>query len=765
MVSFKKINSPKIAAFVIMVITLTTWYTSNRSIDLFNRNRFDNLVNDVESDIKFRIQTYLNALTQAQSMFLIKKDIDRNVFRDYVKSLHFTEQYPGILGIGFSLKLSPTELSKHITKMREAGFPAYEVWPKYDRDIYTSIIALEPFHKINQKAFGYDMFTEPVRREAMTRSRNSGEPAASDKVLLVQSSDKPRPGFLIYAAVYKFGAKIDTIEDRVKNHLGFVYIPCEVDQLFKALFPKYGNQFPIDFEVYIGNDSDEKNLVYDHDGVPHKLAKDKVLQSSFQKTFHLNVAGKNWIVKTYSLPQFETESYKWIPLFVLITGFLLSILVYIIMHNNQVYTDQEKIRSLELQILNESEKQRSIQLATINQIGKRLVSELDFTRLVQEISDAGRSITNAQMGAFFFKDLTQKDFPFQLYAISGASIEDFKKFPMPRATEIFMPTLIEKKIIRSDDITLDPRYGKNAPHFGIPITHLKVKSYLAVPIVSRNGDVLGALLYGHENAGMFGPNEESMIEALASQSAIAIDNALLFRRANEAIQFRDEFLSIASHELKTPITALKLQIQMMLRQIEKGIKPEGTDLFLKTARLSNQQIIRLTGLIDELLDVTRIRSGKLNLQKERIDIIKFLDEILERMKPQMDAAKTHVEYEKPSKEIIGEIDPLRFEQIMTNLLSNAAKYGDFKPITMKVITDNARLIVSIADQGKGISSEDQERIFQRFERVESAVKGISGLGLGLYITKQIVDAHGGVISVNSQIGKGTTFTVEIPLYS
>ena len=764
MVSFKKVNSPKIAAFVIILITLTTWYTSNRSIDLFNRNRFDNLVNDVESDIKFRIQTYLNALTQAQSMFLIKEDIDRNVFRDYVKSLQFTEQYPGILGIGYSLKINRNELPKHISQMRASGFPTYEVWPKYEREAYTSIIALEPFHKINQKAFGYDMFTEPVRREAMTRSRNTGEPAASDKVLLVQSSDTPRPGFLIYAAVYKFGSKLDTIEDRIKNHLGYVYIPCEVDQLFKALFPEHGNKFPIDFEVFIGS-QESKNLVYDHDGIPHQLMKDKVQKSSYQKTFQINVAGKNWIIKTYSLPQFDIESYKWIPLFVLIAGFFLSILVYIIMHNNQIYTDQEKRRSIELQALNESEKQRSFQLATINQIGKRLVSELDFMRLVQEITDAGRSITKAQIGAFFFKDINQKDFPFQLYAISGASIEDFKKFPMPRATEIFKPTLVDKKIIRSDDITLDIRYGKNAPHFGIPVSHLRVKSYLAVPIVSRNGDVLGALFYGHEKAGVFSNSEESMIEALASQAAIAIDNALLFRKANEAIQFRDEFLSIASHELKTPITALKLQIQMMLRQIEKGLKLEGTDVFLKTARLSNQQIIRLTGLVDELLDVTRIRSGKLNLQKEKIDINKFLDEILERMKSQMEASKTFVEYEKSSREIVGEVDPLRFEQIMTNLLSNAAKYGDFKPIQMKVDQLENKLIVAITDHGKGISPEDQERIFQRFERVETAVKGISGLGLGLYITKQIVDAHGGIISVKSQLGKGTTFTVEIPLYS
>jgi signal transduction histidine kinase/CHASE1-domain containing sensor protein len=761
--NFKKINSPKIAAVVILIITITTWYTSNRSIDLFNKTRFENLVNDVESDIKFRIQTYLNALTQAQSMFQIKKDIDRNVFRSYVKSLHFTEQYPGILGIGFSLKLSPEELSQHIQEMRKSGFPNYKVWPESKREIYTSIIALEPFHQINQRALGYDMFSEPIRREAMIRTRNEGKPAATDKVLLVQSSDKPQPGFLIYAAVYKYGATLNSVEDRIKNHLGYVYIPCEIGELFRALFPVHGEKFPIDFEVYFGEDGDINNLVYDHDGIPHH--EDDSFKNSYRNSFKINVAGQIWTIKTYSLPEFNIESYKWIPLFVLFTGIFLSILVYLIMHNNQIYTEQEKKRSSELQYLNDVEKQRSFQLATINQMGKRLVAELDFSKLVQDITDAGRNITKAQMGAFFFKDLIQKDFPFQLYAISGASIEDFKRFPMPRATEIFKPTLVDKKIVRSADITQDPRYGKNTPHFGIPIDHLKVKSYLAVPIVSRNGEVLGALFYGHEKENIFGNNEESMIEALASQAAIAMDNALLFKKATEAIRFRDEFLSIASHELKTPLTALKLQIQMMLRQIEKGIKTESSDIFLKTAKLSNQQIIRLTSLVDELLDVTRIRAGKLNLHKENINILNLLDEILERMKPQMEAAKTHIIYERPEHELMAEIDALRFEQVMTNLLSNAAKYGDCKPVKMTVEVSHDLLKVAISDEGKGISPEDQQRIFERFERVESSVKGITGLGLGLYITKQIVDAHGGRIHVKSQLGIGTTFIVELPLFS
>lgn len=230
----------------------------------------------------------------------------------------------------------------------------------------------------------------------------------------------------------------------------------------------------------------------------------------------------------------------------------------------------------------------------------------------------------------------------------------------------------------------------------------------------------------------------------------------------EAIQTRDEFLSIASHELRTPLTPLKLQIQTFISSVQKKTIQKMTEEKLeRMAENCDRAISRLSALVDNLLDVSRINSGRLTLNFEEVDLTEIAEDLMQRYSPEMERTETIVtlNYDRP---VIGMFDKLRFEQVIQNLLMNALKYGNRNPVYIEINEEPGYAVLTVSDKGIGIKEIDKERIFKRFERVDSSVN-VGGLGLGLYITKQIVDSHNGSIEVESSMGKGTTFRVKLPL--
>ncbi|HEX6271855.1 MAG TPA: ATP-binding protein [Polyangiaceae bacterium] len=227
-----------------------------------------------------------------------------------------------------------------------------------------------------------------------------------------------------------------------------------------------------------------------------------------------------------------------------------------------------------------------------------------------------------------------------------------------------------------------------------------------------------------------------------------------FEDLKQAIQARDEFLSIASHELRTPLTALKLRLQALL--YAKGLD-EKLERKLESAARQTQ---RLERLIDNLLDISRMTTGHLELEPEPLDLAEVGHEVVERLREEASSLGSLIQFEAASR-ASGQWDRLRVEQVVTNLLTNAMKYGEGKPIMVRVSEDEQNAELSVRDRGIGIAPEDVERIFHQFERAANR-RAAGGLGMGLYIARQIVEAHGGHIEVESKPGEGSLFRVRLP---
>ncbi|MBA2305160.1 MAG: PAS domain S-box protein [Acidobacteria bacterium] len=441
-----------------------------------------------------------------------------------------------------------------------------------------------------------------------------------------------------------------------------------------------------------------------------------------------------------------------------------------------VIEDITSRKRAEAALLDES---RTLEL--LNATGKTLASKLELRDLVQAVTDAATELSGAEFGSFFYNTTDHNGDAFLLYTLSGAPREAFEKFGKPRATALFGPTFRGEDPIRCDDVLTDPRYGTMGPHHGMPNGHLTVRSYLAVPVGSRSGEVIGGLFFGHSAVGVFTERVEKLIVGVAAQAGIAIDNARLYEAAQQAAEERnalleseraarsaaerlsrvkDEFLATLSHELRTPLNAI-LGWAQVLRTGPKNADDllKGLDTIERNARVQTQ-------LIEDLLDMSRIASGKLRLDIQPISPVPFIEAAIETVKPAADARGIRIEkFLDPSAGPIAG-DPSRLQQVIWNLLSNAIKFtpkeGKVQVLLGRV---NSHIEISVADTGIGIRTELIDQLFERFRQADaSTTRHYGGLGLGLSIVKSLVELHGGTVAIASPgEGLGTTVTVHLPL--
>jgi PAS domain S-box-containing protein len=429
----------------------------------------------------------------------------------------------------------------------------------------------------------------------------------------------------------------------------------------------------------------------------------------------------------------------------------------------------------------ETLREQAEALRTLNQVGQLISAELDLHKTVQAVTDAATEITGARYGSFFYNVMTSEGGSYMLYTLAGVPPEAFAHFPMPRATDLFGPTFRGEGVVRIDDVKKDPRYGRNSPYYGMPDGHLPVTSYLAAPVVSRSGEELGGLFFGHPDAGVFTERDEIVVAGLASHAAVAMDNARLYetskraraeaeraaaetdrlyRQAEESSRLKDEFLATISHELRTPLSAI-LGWARMLRMGQ--LSPENSTKALETIERNARAQAQL---VDDLLDVSRIITGKLRMDVQPADPNTFIDAAVEAVRPAAEAKGVRVQKIIDSGPIAIPGDPVRLQQVVWNLLSNAIKFtprgGRVQIQSQRV---NSHLEIVVSDTGQGIPADFLPHVFDRFRQADQRTsRQHGGMGLGLAIVRHLVELHGGTVQANSEgEGHGSTFTVMLPI--
>jgi PAS domain S-box-containing protein len=420
-------------------------------------------------------------------------------------------------------------------------------------------------------------------------------------------------------------------------------------------------------------------------------------------------------------------------------------------------------------------------LELLNETGMTLASKLDLEALVQAVTDAATQLSGARFGAFFYNTTAATGDAVLLYALSGAPREAFERFGKPRAAAVLGPILGGGPPVRCDDVLTNLRYGSIGPDSSAPDEHLHVRSYLAAPVRSRSGEVIGGLFFGHPQTGAFTERSERLIVGVASQAGIAIDNARLYEAAQQAAEERkslleseraarsaaermsdvkDEFLATLSHELRTPLNAI-----LGWAQVLRTGPRDQTD-YLKGLETIERNARMQTQLIEDLLDMSRITSGKLRLDMQTLQPLGFIEAAVETVSPA--AAAKGMTLERALDAAAGPIsgDPARLQQVVWNLLSNAIKFTPREGrVRIRLARVGAHVEIGVSDTGAGIRPEFIPHLFERFRQGDaSTTRKYGGLGLGLSIVKSLVELHGGTVAVESPgEDQGTTVTVRLPL--
>ena len=428
------------------------------------------------------------------------------------------------------------------------------------------------------------------------------------------------------------------------------------------------------------------------------------------------------------------------------------------------YRDITHQRETEVALIKET---RMLEL--LNSAERDLASLMDPRSAVQAVTEAGTQIIGAQLGAFFYNVTDDKGESLMLYSLSGAPRSAFERFGQPRATALFGPTFRGEPAILSDDVTNDPRYGHQGPHYGMPSGHPSVRSYLSVPVVSRSGEVLGGLFFGHPEPGMFTERSKRMIEGMAAQAAITIDNARLYEavtklnaQLEDRVHVRTQQLQTAndeleafsysvSHDLRSPLNSINGFSQLLLKSDGEQLSEKGKH-YLARIRASST---KMGALIDGLLSLAKLsRSG---LNRGDVDLTEMSCKLVDELRDSEPDRVVDINIQVGLR-ING--DPYMVTVIMQNLIGNAWKYSSKTPHARIEIgsetTAEGLICIFVRDNGVGFDMAYAEKLFDVFQRLHQDTE-FAGIGIGLANVKRVIERHRGRIWAHSAPGEGATF--------
>src|SRR5512138_1922056 len=496
----------------------------SRVVDQQQSARFNEVVAASAEALQRRMDAYVAKLRSTRGLFEIRpRDPTRDEFRRFVGSFELARYYPGVQGVGWTKALRPDEVAPYEAAMRASGVPDFRVWPEGVRPLYSTIATLEPLDWRNRRAIGYDMFSEPIRRAAMERARDTGEAEASGKVELVQEAGELRQaGFLMYLAVYERPPR--DLEERRELLRGWVYAPFRAADLLHGTLGPEGTR-AIGLSVYDGDRPTAGDLLYGSgaDGPAFVTA-----------VRHMTVGGRPWTLRYAATGAFASRTERALPGAVFVAGLAVALLLFAVVRQDA----RARARA----------ERSAFRASFLAEAGRLLSSSAEYARTVPRVA--------------------------------ALAAEWIAGHADPEAARAATAALAGRPLAADDAVGISAALRTGAPQLreGLPdggaagvaaaARAMGAAASLAVPLFAR-GHALGAIVL-LARRGRFGPDDVTLGEDLGRLVAAAVDTSRLYLRAQEAVAARDEFLSIASHELKTPLTSLVLNADSLRLAAHRG---------------------------------------------------------------------------------------------------------------------------------------------------------------------------------------------------
>ena len=693
-------------AWGMLVLTLlvqqVVWQSLRANEDRAAEQQFEMLSDKVTEAIRKRLRDHEQILLGGAGLFDAVEHVSRDQWRAYVERLGLADRYPGIQGVGFSQAVPHDERDAHVAAIRAEGFPDYDIQPPGQRDLYTSIVFLEPFTGRNLAAFGYDMYSEPIRRQAMLRAARLGETSATEKVTLVQETHgKVQAGILLYVPVYRRGAQLDTPERRMQALTGFVYSPYRLDDLMRGILR--AADLPLALHIYASAGENPEQLLYSASEAP------KPGSARYSRLQTLELYGQTWTLRMDSRPEFEDRFHANEPLvFGLALG--LSLLVFLL-------TSSLALRHSRAQALADEMTRH------IRQSRHDLRLSEERLSLALKGSNDGLWDLDLEAGSMFASP--------RAWEMLGY-----------RPNELSCDLKLWERVTVAEDLPqqkarLAQTMLSNADHF---TTELRLQH--------KHGHVVPVLVRGY-------------IQRDQQRMAQRISGTLMDLTERKRVeQMKNEFVSTVSHELRTPLTSISGALGLIVGGA-LGSPPQPMQQMLEIAYRNS---LRLGHLINDLLDMEKIAAGKMSFELREHSVGDLLEEALVSNQALCEQNGVRCVLEHPVDVLVW-VDGMRLQQVLGNFLSNAVKFTpEGGLIRLHSALRGTKVRISVTDQGPGISAAFRSRVFEKFAQADASdSRQKSGTGLGLAITKELIERMGGTVGFDCPPGQGTTFWCELPI--
>jgi len=838
--------APYLALALMLAASVWLWRFWANAEKTRARDHFDEYCVQISQDITERLNTYKMILQGGAGLFLSSEEVDREEWRAYCEYREVRTLFPGIQGIAVVEVITPAELAQHVERIRAEGFPEYSVRPDGERAIYTSIVFAEPFDARNRQALGYDMFSEPVRRAAMERARDTATVTMSGSIRLIQETDEDlQAGFLIFVPVYARGLPQTGVEERRAALTGYVFAALRVKDFMRSIFPEPSRK--VAFELYDGAAVSPQALLFASSEINGGSGNGH--RARFSSHTSLELHGHTWSLAFRSTPHFEAEKTPYLPWIVLVAGLAVSILVFLLMRSQQRVVAKATALATELTVdLRESEEtlhatlysigdavistDAEAQVASMNPVAESLTgwSEQEAAgqplatvfRIVNEhtgnpvesparqvlkegrivglanhtllLARDGRKIPIADSGApirnaageitglvLVFRDQTDErkarlalEAKTQLLQLVFDNMSDLVSLADLQGNFTFVSA--SHKILNYD---LDSMIGRNVLEFvhpeDLPEISPVFRDFLAKGDEDGKAEYRyrcadGSYLWFETVGKLIRDDKGNPREILFSTRDITVRkraeaDRIARQAAEQANRAKSLFLANMSHEIRTPLNAVLGFAQILER--DASLSPRQTGMLHTIARSGRH----LLDLINDILDMSKIEAGRLELTPADFCLHDLLDDLEMMFRSRAQAKQLQLLMERDDRvPRYVNADEGKLRQVMINLMGNAVKFTKTGGVAVRVrgatvsgsSVDNAnavRLVVEVEDSGPGIAEDELGRIFEPF-RQSAAGREAGGTGLGLAVSRRLVELMRGHLTVNSQVGKGTCFRID-----